>query len=71
MSKIMDMIYANSQCASIYFQMFDMNNIVSPESEQLGSKAFKQRRRMNERSQKDSDDFKKLMAKASYTLKPQ
>ena len=27
MGKIMDMIYANSQCASVYFQMFDMNNI--------------------------------------------
>jgi hypothetical protein len=27
MGKIMDMIYANSQCASVYFQMFDMNNV--------------------------------------------
>ena len=26
MGKIMKMIYANSQCASIYFQMFDMSN---------------------------------------------
>ena len=27
MCKIMDMIYANSQCASIYFQMFDMQRV--------------------------------------------
>ena len=26
MGKIMDMIYANSQCASIYFQVFDMSD---------------------------------------------
>lgn len=27
MGKIMDMIYANSQCASIYYQVFDMAKI--------------------------------------------
>jgi hypothetical protein len=25
MAKVMDMIYANSQCASIYYQLFDMS----------------------------------------------
>ena len=27
MNKIMDMIYTNSTCASVYFQVFDMNNL--------------------------------------------
>ena len=31
MNKIMDMIYANSQYASIYYQMFDMNNFAKTE----------------------------------------
>lgn len=27
MGKVMDMIYANSQCAGIYYQIFDMNEL--------------------------------------------
>lgn len=43
MGKIMDMIYANSQCASVYFQMFDMNCIRTTDDQNIDSAKFSQR----------------------------
>ena len=39
MGKIMDMIYANSQCASIYYQVFDMTKKVekNPQNSSVGT----------------------------------